>query len=106
LLLHYPDCYAWKRFNHSQEKNMKASQLVSRRLAAKNILAAGAAGLAGAGLAEAQQPHMKMALRALNNAKTQLQNAEPDKAGHREKAIGLVGQAIEQTEQGIQAGAK
>lgn len=83
-----------------------STQLVSRRLATKNILTASAAGLAAASMAEGQQPHMQAALRALNNAKTQLQNAEPDKAGHREKAIGLVTQAIEQTQQGIQAGAK
>jgi hypothetical protein len=83
-----------------------SSKFVSRRLAAKNFVTVGAAGLAVATMAEAQQPHMHTALRALNNAKTQLQNAEPDKAGHRERAIGLVTQAIEQVQQGIQAGAK
>jgi len=83
-----------------------SSQLVSRRLAAKNFLTAGAAGLAVSSLAEGQQPHMQAALKALNNAKNQLQTATPDKAGHRDKAIGLVGQAIEQVQQGIQAGAK
>jgi hypothetical protein len=82
------------------------TQLVSRRRAAKKILTAGAAGLAVANLAEGQQPHMQRALTMLNNAKTALQNAVPDKAGHREKAIGLVNEAIEQTQQGIQAGAK
>jgi len=83
-----------------------SSQLLSRRLAAKNFLAAGAAGLAIATSAEGQQPHMQAALKALNNARNQLQNAVPDKAGHREKAIGLVGQAITQVQEGIQAGAK
>ena len=83
-----------------------SSRLVSRRLAAKKLITAGAAGLAAANLAQGQQPHMRAALRALNNAKQQLQDAVPDKAGHREKAIGLISQAIEQTEQGIQAGAK
>jgi hypothetical protein len=82
------------------------TQIVSRRRAAKNILTAGAASLAVANLAEGQQPHMQRALTMLNNAKTALENAVPDKAGHREKAIGLVNQAIEQTQQGIQAGAK
>ena len=82
------------------------TKLVSRRLAAKNILTASAAGLAAASVAEGQQPHMQRALTMLNNAKTALQNAVPDKAGHREKAMGLVTQAIEQTQQGIQAGAK
>ncbi|MGA1995137.1 MAG: hypothetical protein ABSH45_05090 [Bryobacteraceae bacterium] len=82
------------------------SQLISRRMAAKNLIAAGAAGLAVATLAEGQQPHMQAALRALNNAATQLQAAADDKAGHREKAIQLVSQAINQVQQGIQAGVK
>ena len=83
-----------------------SSQLVSRRRAAKNLVAAGAAGLAVATLAEGQQPHMQRALAALNNAKTALQNAIPDKAGHRVKALELVNSAIQQTQEGIAAGAK
>jgi hypothetical protein len=83
-----------------------ASQLVTRRLAAKNLFAAGAAGLAVASLAEGQQPHMQAALKALNNAASQLQAAADDKAGHREKAIKLVSQAINEVQNGIQAGAK
>ena len=82
-----------------------SSQPVSRRLAAKNFIVAGAASLAVATIAEGGQPHMTAALRALNNARTQLQEAEADKAGHRENAIRLVTQAIEQVEKGIQAGA-
>jgi hypothetical protein len=78
----------------------------SRRSAAKNILTAGGAGLMVASLAEAQgQPHMQNALKALQNAANQLQEAKDDKAGHREKAIGLVSQAINQVQQGIAAGA-
>jgi hypothetical protein len=83
-----------------------SSQLVSRRLAAKNLVMAGAAGLAVATVAEGQQPHMTNAIKALNNARNQLQIAEADKAGHREKAIQLVSEAIEQVEKGIQAGAR
>jgi len=55
--------------------------------------------------AEPPQPHMQAALKALQNAANQLQNAIPDKAGHREKAIGLVNQAITQVQEGIAAGA-
>jgi hypothetical protein len=81
------------------------NQTFSRRSAAKGILTAGAAGLVGASLAEAAgQPHMQAALHALNNASTQLQAAEDDKAGHRAKAIQLVSEAINQVQQGIQAG--
>jgi hypothetical protein len=80
------------------------NRMFSRRSAAKSILSAGAAGLMGASLGEAAQVHMQNALRALNNASTQLQAAEDDKAGHRAKAIQLVSQAINQVQQGIQAG--
>jgi hypothetical protein len=83
-----------------------SSKLVSRRLAARNFVMASAAGLGVATVAEAQQPHMTNALKALNNARNQLQIAEADKAGHREKAIQLVSEAIEQVEKGIQAGAR
>jgi hypothetical protein len=79
---------------------------LSRRSAAKSFFAAGAAGLAVASLAKAAaQPHMEAALKALQNAASQLQQASDDKAGHREKAIQLVSQAINQVQQGIQAGA-
>ncbi len=79
----------------------------SRRNAAKSILTAGTAGLMGASMAEAAgQPHMQAALKALQNASNQLQQAEDDKAGHRAKAIQLVSQAINQVQDGIAAGAR
>jgi hypothetical protein len=78
---------------------------ISRRVAAKRLLTAGAAGMAVAATAEAiPQPHMKAALRALNTAQAQLEAAVPDKAGHRVKAMELVRQAIRETEEGIAAG--
>jgi hypothetical protein len=52
------------------------------------------------------QGHMHNAQRALERAKDQLQAAIPDKAGHREQALSLVTQAMEQVRLGIQAGAK
>ncbi|MGO9259337.1 MAG: hypothetical protein ACLQU1_23935 [Bryobacteraceae bacterium] len=78
----------------------------SRRAAAKSILTAGTAGLVAVSLAEAApQPHMEAALKALQNAANQLQQAADDKGGHRAKAIQLVSQAINQVQDGIQAGA-
>jgi len=66
----------------------------------------GAAGLVGVALSKAAgQPHMEAALKALQNAASQLQDAADDKGGHRAKAIQLVSQAINQVQQGIQAGA-
>lgn len=76
----------------------------SRRNAAKNFLSAGAIALLGASFAEADQPHMQAALRALNRAAAELQAAADDKGGHREKAIRLVSDAINQVQQGIQVG--
>ncbi len=76
---------------------------ISRRAAAQRVATAGVAGIAVAKM-EAAEPHMDNALRALRNAKIQLETAEPDKEGHRTKAIELVNQAIAQVEAGIQAG--
>jgi len=64
-------------------------------------LAAGAI-IGGACVAIADQPHMQNALRALENARSQLVEAVADKGGHRERAIGLVDQAIAETRAGIQ----
>jgi hypothetical protein len=58
------------------------------------------------GTAVAYQGHMWSALHALQNAQAQLNSATPDKGGHRDSAIDLVGQAIGQVNQGIQYGAR
>ncbi|HXY54151.1 MAG TPA: hypothetical protein VEM40_05695 [Nitrospirota bacterium] len=56
------------------------------------------------GWAAMQQPHMMAALEALKKAQMELEVAEHNKGGHREKALKLVHQAIEQTKKGIEAG--
>jgi hypothetical protein len=48
------------------------------------------------------QPHMQNALVALQNALSELQQAEPNKGGHRENAIQLTKEAITEVEMGIQ----
>jgi hypothetical protein len=57
-----------------------------------------------AGYALAAQPHMQAALKALHNANADLQEAVPDKAGHRVKAMQLVTDAIAEVQAGIAAG--
>jgi hypothetical protein len=60
------------------------------------------AGLAVAsGSARAQQPYMVSALDSLLSAQASLQQAAPNKGGHREQALALVGQAIAQVRAGI-----
>jgi hypothetical protein len=53
------------------------------------------------GQAFAYQEHMHAALDALRTARSELQQAEANKGGHREAAIRLVDQAIDETQRGI-----
>jgi hypothetical protein len=53
------------------------------------------------GQALAYQEHMHAALDALRTARSELQMAEANKGGHREAAIRLVDQAIDETRAGI-----
>ena len=68
------------------------------------VCAFGMAATFAAGYAIAAQPHMQAALRALQNARAELNAALPDKAGHRVNAISLVDSAISETKEGILAG--
>jgi hypothetical protein len=62
-------------------------------------------GTLGAGTAYAIQQHMVNARNDLQQAANEPNAAEHDKGGHRETAVGLVRQAIDQVNQGIQVGA-
>lgn len=57
---------------------------------------------AGAALA-AVQSHMLQAQKSLNSALSDLEAAQPDKGGHRNNAINLVKQALDQVSAGLQA---
>ena len=46
------------------------------------------------------EPHMSAALGHLQQAKAELEKAAPNKGGHKEKALELVNQAIQQVEEG------
>jgi len=54
-----------------------------------------------AGQLSAAQPHMQSALTNLRQARVNLVKASPDKGGHRERAISLVDDAINEVEKGI-----
>jgi hypothetical protein len=53
-------------------------------------------------LADVKQPHMESALHHLEEAKEQLQMAEHDKDGHREKALEITEHAMEEVKAGMQ----
>jgi hypothetical protein len=52
--------------------------------------------------AGADQPHMEAARDHLHQARASLDRAEPNKGGHRERAIELVDQAINEVNAGIE----
>ena len=77
---------------------------MSRRSAGKLIAAAAVAAPAlgmSARTAVAFEPNMQSALQALESAHDWLQRATPNKGGHRERALRLVEQAINQVRAGI-----
>ena len=59
-----------------------------------------AAGM-GIGYAIGAQPHMSEGIAFLQSARGELQAATPNKGGHRERAIGLIDQAIGEVRAGI-----
>ncbi len=78
--------------------------MTKRHLLSLSLAATGAflAGLAVAsGTASAQQPSIRNALDSLLSAQASLQQAAPNKGGHREQALSLVNQAIVQVRAGI-----
>ena len=55
----------------------------------------------GIGYAIGAQPHMGASIALLQSARGELQAATPNKGGHRERAIGLIDQAIGEVRAGI-----
>jgi len=55
----------------------------------------------GGSIAYAAQPHMVSALEMLRSARAELERAATNKGGHRERAIGAVDRAIQETREGI-----
>jgi hypothetical protein len=47
------------------------------------------------------QPHMQAAMDSLRTARNELNAAESNKGGHRERAITLINDAMDQVQQGI-----
>jgi hypothetical protein len=74
------------------------SQSISRKSV---VIAAVVISAFGVGYAVGAQPHIEAGLGLLQNARIEIAAAEPNKGGHRERALGLIDQAIEQIREGI-----
>ena len=64
-------------------------------------LAAGAFASVATSPAMAEQGNMDAALRQLGNALESLRRATPNKGGHKERAVGLIEQAMAEVQAGI-----
>ena len=69
--------------------------------ARKLLLGTAIAASVGIGYAIGAQPHMAETITILQSARAELAQATPNKGGHRERAINLVNQAINETEAGM-----
>ncbi len=69
--------------------------------ARKALLGAAIAASMGIGYAIGAQPHMEASVGLLQNARTELAAATPNKGGHRERALGLIDQAVSEVRAGI-----
>ena len=65
------------------------------------LLGAVIAGSVGIGYAIAAQPHMSETIAILQSARAELAKATPNKGGHRERALGLIDQAIGEVQAGM-----
>jgi hypothetical protein len=69
--------------------------------ARKLLLGAAIAASMGIGYAIGAQPHMTESVALLQSARAELAAATPNKGGHRERALGLIDQAIAEVRAGI-----
>ncbi|MGZ6022957.1 MAG: hypothetical protein ACXWLQ_10215 [Rhizomicrobium sp.] len=69
--------------------------------ARKLLLGSAIAASMGIGYAIGAQPHMTASVGLLQSARAELAAATPNKGGHRERALGLIDQAIAEVRAGI-----
>jgi len=69
--------------------------------ARKVLLGVAIAASMGIGHAIGAQPHMEASIGLLQSARTELAAATPNKGGHRERALGMIDQAIGEVRAGI-----
>ncbi|MBN8988345.1 MAG: hypothetical protein J0H42_08865 [Rhizobiales bacterium] len=69
--------------------------------ARKALLGAAITASMGIGYAIGAQPHMTETITLLQSARGELAAATPNKGGHRERALGLIDQAIGEVRAGI-----
>jgi hypothetical protein len=82
--------------NTSRRRNDMTTSSVRAMLLGAAITAS-----VGVGYAIGAQPHMNEGIALMQSARGELQAATPNKGGHRERAMGLIDQAIAEVRAGI-----
>ena len=70
-------------------------------IARKALLGTAISAAMGIGYAIGAQPHMSETIAILQSARSELAAATPNKGGHRERALGLIDQAISEVRAGM-----
>ena len=70
-------------------------------IARKALLGTAISAAMGIGYAIGAQPHMSETITMLQSARSELAAATPNKGGHRERALGLIDQAISEVRAGM-----
>jgi len=86
-------------FQNTQAKG--ENDMMTSSSARKVLLGVAIAASMGIGYAIGAQPHMTASIGLLQNARAELGAANPNKGGHRERAMGLIDQAIGEVRAGI-----
>jgi hypothetical protein len=80
---------------------VKGENLMKRSSVRTLLLGAAIAASMGIGYAIGAQPHMAETIALLQSARGELVAATPNKGGHRERALGLIDQAIAEVRAGM-----
>jgi hypothetical protein len=80
---------------------VKGENTMNTSSARKLALGAAIAASMGIGYAIGAQPHMSETITILQSARAELTAATPNKGGHRERALGLIDQAIAEVRAGM-----
>jgi hypothetical protein len=92
---------AYKRFSKLVSLSLLAAPLLILPLLRHNVLAQQHPSAAAQPKSASDQPHMSAALEHLKLAEREIDQAESDKGGHRQKAVQLVRQAIAEVQAGM-----
>jgi hypothetical protein len=92
---------AFRATGMADQENFRGDLEMTTSFARRALLGTAIAASMGIGYAIGAQPHMTASIGLLQSARGELAAATPNKGGHRERALGLIDQAIGEVRAGI-----